>query len=83
MWQKIKPVLGALFTSKKFLAMLAGILVWLAGKGGLAITSADVTPVLLLIATYVGAQGVADLGKSSSQIAAEALGKSQAPPSKE
>lgn len=75
MWRTIKPALVALFGSKKFLAMLAGAIVWLLGKSGLAVTSADVTPVLLLIGSYIGAQGLADIGKARAMIAAESLGK--------
>jgi uncharacterized membrane protein YuzA (DUF378 family) len=64
---KIKPILAALFGSKKFILTMAAILVWLAGKGGLALTEADVTPVLYLLGGLVGAIGLADFGKESTK----------------
>lgn len=81
MWKSIKPVLASLFGSKKFLALLAGGLIWLLGKGGLAVTEADVTPVLLLIASYLGAQGLADFRKEGDKALAVSLGKPQPPAS--
>lgn len=82
MYQKIKPILAALFGSKKFIITLAAILVWLAGKGGLALTEADVTPVLLLLGGLVGAIGMQDFGKERVKEAVKAeerLGKPAAP----
>jgi uncharacterized membrane protein (DUF441 family) len=75
MYEKIKPILAALFGSKKFIALLAGILVWLAGKSGLALTSADVTPVLYLIGTYIGGQALADIGKEKAKVEGQTMEK--------
>lgn len=72
---QVKLVLKALFSSKKFLALLAGILVWLIGKAGLALTEADVMPALMLIGVYIGAQGVADMGKEKVKEEVKALEK--------
>lgn len=69
----MKDVLKSLFSSKKFLALLAGILVFLASKAGWGLSESDVMPVLLLVGTYLGAQGMADFGKSRSLIEAAAL----------
>lgn len=76
--QAIKQVAAALFGSKKFLALLAGVLVWLAGKGGLALTEADVTPLLLLIGGYIGAQGLADIGQGRVRAEAKAVESAKA-----
>ena len=74
MWKSsIKPVLLGLFGSKKFMVLLAGVIVWLLGKGGLAITEADVTPVLQLMAVWLGAQGLADFRKEGDKALAESM----------
>lgn len=73
MWNATKDLLKALFSSKKFLALLAGAMVWLAGKGGLALTEADVTPLLILLGGYIGAQGLADIGKEKVKEEAKAI----------
>lgn len=78
MWTSIKPVLVGLFSSKKFLVLLAGALVWLLSKGGLAVTEADVTPLLYLVGAYLGAQGLADFRKEGDRALADSLGKSRA-----
>ena len=80
MWNSIKPVLAGLFGSKKFLVLLAGGLVWLLGKGGLAITEADVTPLLYLMGAWLGAQGLADFRKEEAKVIADGLGKSKPAP---
>lgn len=68
MWKTIKPMLASLFGSKKFLAMLAGVLVWLSSKAGLGLSESDVMPLLLLIGGYIGAQGLADIGKEKAKV---------------
>lgn len=79
MWKSIKPILAGLFGSKKFLVLLAGAIVWLLGKSGLAITEADVTPILYLMGAYLGAQGLADFRKEGDKAIAAAAGKSSPP----
>lgn len=83
MWKAIKPVLAQLFSSKKFLAMLVGVLVWAAGKAGLHLSDADLMPVLVLIGTYIGAQGLSDVGKEKAKVLAEAIEKKPQPPQDE
>jgi len=68
----IKGVLASLFGSKKFVALLMGVAIWLGSKIGLNLTEAQLLPILALIGTYIGAQGVADLGKSKAIVEAEA-----------
>jgi uncharacterized membrane protein (DUF441 family) len=74
----IKPILVALFSSKKFLALLAGVVVWLVSKAGLSLTDSDVTPILLLIGGYIGAQGLADIGKEKIKEEVKAVAASKA-----
>lgn len=76
----IKQVAAALFSSKKFILTLAAILVWLAGKGGLALTEADVTPVLYLLGGLVGAIGMQDFGKERIKEAVKAEERLGKPP---
>ena len=74
----MKEVLKALFSSKKFLALIAGLASWLVAKAGLDIPSEDLMPLILMLSSYLVGQGVADFGKESAKIhtqaAKEALG---------
>ncbi len=79
MWKTVKPVLASLFSSKKFLALLAGLLVWVVGKAGLELSDSDVMPMLLLIGSYIGAQGIADFRKEEAKVIADALAKKPVP----
>ncbi len=78
MWKKIKPVLEQVLTSKKALAMLAGALVWVLAQAGVTATPEQILPVLVLIATYILGQGLADIGKEANKVVADSLGKPQA-----
>ncbi len=60
-------VLKALFSSKKFLVMLAGVAVAVASKLGLAITPDLVNQILALVAAFVVGQGIADNGKEAAK----------------
>lgn len=62
-----KDVLAALFGSKKFVAMLVGLLVWFGGKLGLKLSEADLYPAVALIASYILGQGAADFGKEAAR----------------
>lgn len=68
----MKQTLTDLFTSKKFLATLTALVIYVAGRFGLSIDPAKLDPVWQILLVYVGAQGVADLGKSSAQVKAAA-----------
>lgn len=63
----MKQALKDLLTSKKFLVMLAAILVWAAGKAGLNLTTEQLLPVLVAMATYIVGQGLADFGKEAEK----------------
>ena len=61
-----------LLKSKKFLAMLAALIVWLAGVLGADLQTAQVLPALGTIASYIVGQGLADHGKERIKEAAKA-----------
>lgn len=59
----VPGVLRDLLGSKKALAMLAGLVVACAGKFGVRLSHEESLGALGIIATYLLAQGAADLGK--------------------
>lgn len=61
-----------LFTSKKFLAALAAIIIYAAGRFGFAVDPATLDHIFAALLVYVGAQGVADVGKGAAQVRAAA-----------
>jgi len=63
----MKTTLTELLTSKKFLAALAAIIVYIAGHFGLDIQPAALDPIWQVLVVYVGAQGLADIGKGAKQ----------------
>jgi hypothetical protein len=63
----MKATLIELLTSKKFLAALAAIIVYVAGHFGLDIQPAALDPIWQVLVVYVGAQGLADIGKGAKQ----------------
>jgi len=69
----MKTALLDLFTSKKFLAALAAIIVYVGGRFGFAIDPATLDRIFAALLVYVGAQGIADNGKSAAQIFNAAL----------
>lgn len=64
----MKQTLTDLFTSKKFLAALTAIIVYVAGRFGFDVDTAILDRIFAAFLVYVGAQGIADNGKSSAQI---------------
>lgn len=65
--------LKALFLSKKFLTMIAGLLVALAARKGLNLDETEVAGILALFISYILAQGQADKGKEAAKIDAIAM----------
>lgn len=65
-------VIKDLFSSKKFVAMLLGIVVTLLSKVGLDVEPEVQEHLINLTMVYIGAQGVADAGKSFAQAKAPA-----------
>lgn len=68
----MKATLIDLFTSKKFIAALAAIIVYIAGRFGFNVDPATLDRILAALLVYVGAQGIADNGKSAAQVSAAA-----------
>lgn len=68
----MKSALLDLFTSKKFLTALTAIIVYVAGRFGFNIDTTVLDRIYAALLVYIGAQGIADNGKSAAQIAAAA-----------
>jgi len=66
----MKAAILEMLKSKKFLAMLSAIVVFAVGRLGLDIDPAKLDPIWQMILVYVGAQGIADAGKSAAQVKA-------------
>lgn len=64
--------MGDLFSSKKFqaalIALAISLVVFVLNKVGVKVTDDQLIAFLAPVLTYIGAQGVADLGKSKAQI---------------
>jgi hypothetical protein len=68
----MKNALLDLVTSKKFLAALTAIIVYVAGRFGFNVDTAVLDRIYAALLVYIGAQGIADNGKSAAQITAAA-----------
>jgi hypothetical protein len=68
----MKNALLDLVTSKKFLAALTAIIVYVAGRFGFNVDTAVLDRICAALLVYIGAQGIADNGKSAAQITASA-----------
>lgn len=68
----MKQTLVDLFTSKKFLAALTAVVVYVAGRFGFDVDAAVLDRVFQALLVYVGAQGIADAGKSAALVRAAA-----------
>ena len=76
----MKSVLTDLFTSKKFLAALTAIIVYIAGRFGFDVDTAVLDRIYAALLVYIGAQGIADSGKSAAQVTAAAAAAAPASP---
>lgn len=65
----LKEVLRALFSSKKFVAALVAMLVWIAGKVGLHLSTEVVSGAIAPLLTYIVGQGIADQGMPAALVA--------------
>lgn len=77
----MKNALLDLFTSKKFLTALTAIIVYVAGRFGFDVDTAVLDRIYAALLVYIGAQGIADHGKSAAQITASAAAPPGAAPS--
>ena len=75
----MKNALLDLFASKKFLAALTAIIVYIAGRFGFDIDTSVLDRIFAALLVYIGAQGIADNGKSAAQVAAAATATSARP----
>jgi hypothetical protein len=76
----MKSVLIDLFTSKKFLAALTAIAVYIAGRFGFDLDTTVLDRIYAALLVYIGAQGIADHGKGAAEVAAAAAAtRSSAP----
>ena len=57
-----------LFTSKKFVAAIAGLVVAILGSNEILIDQEALTTVLAPLMAYIVGQGVADIGKERAKI---------------
>lgn len=64
----MKQTLIDLFTSKKFLAALTAIIVYAAGRFGFDVDTVALDHIWQALLVYVGAQGIADVGKGAAQV---------------
>ena len=68
----MRQTLIDLFTSKKFLAALTAVIVYVAGRFGFNVDPSTLDHIFAALMIYVGAQGVADHGKSAAEVNAAA-----------
>jgi uncharacterized membrane protein (DUF441 family) len=60
-------MLKTLLSSKKFIAMLAGLVATLVAKIGWNVDTETVNQVIALVVSYVVGQGIADAGKEKAK----------------
>ena len=72
MWNAVKQILA----SKKALATIVAMLVWVIGKAGFDIDSDLLYPPIATLISYVVGQGIADHGKEAAKVLAQPLAKS-------
>ena len=65
-------MLNALFTSKKFVASLAGVIVGLIAQLGLDLDQQAVATILAPLMAYIVGQGIADHGKEREKFKQQA-----------
>jgi hypothetical protein len=68
---ELKVLLAEIFTSKKALAAIVGLLMIGAQKAGFAISEETLYQVLGVLGTYVLGQGIADVGKPAAEVASK------------
>ena len=68
----MRQTLLDLLTSKKFLAALTAVIVYVAGRFGFNVDTSTLDHIFAALLVYVGAQGAADVGKSAALVRAPA-----------
>ena len=64
----MKAAILSMLGSKKFLAMLSAIIVYVVGRFGIDMDASKLDPIWQIIMVYVGAQAIADHGKTAAEI---------------
>lgn len=64
----MKKVLLSLISSKKFIAMIVGLILTMLAKANIGLSEASVTEIVALIMSYIVGQGIADHGKEKAKI---------------
>lgn len=64
-------LLKSLLGSKKFVAMLVGVIVVIVGKAGFDVDQTTIAEIVGLIVAFIVGQGVADAGKEKAKIEAK------------
>lgn len=69
---RLLDALKRLFSSAKFITMMAGLLVYVAAKRGIVLDPSDAQAILILFGSLLGAQGLTDIGARKAHIEAAA-----------
>ncbi|NRB12202.1 MAG: hypothetical protein HRU44_03105 [Candidatus Thalassarchaeum sp.] len=67
----MKQAFKDMFASKKFLVAITAVLVSVGAKVGLNVGNDVLLPVVVLVASYIVGQGIADAGKEKAKIEGE------------
>ncbi len=67
----MKQAFKDMFASKKFLVAITAVLVSVGAKVGLNVANDVLLPVVVLVASYIVGQGIADAGKEKAKIEGE------------
>jgi hypothetical protein len=66
--ERLLESLRRLFSSVKFITMMAGLLTYLLAKRGIILDPSDAQAIVILFGSLIGAQGLTDIGARKAQI---------------
>ena len=66
----MKQTLAKLFSSTKFIVMVAAIIAYITARAGWDVSQDEAQKVLLFVAVWLGAAGATDFGKAAAAAAA-------------
>jgi len=61
-------LIKSLFRSKKFVAMITGIVLSILAKLGIGIPEDVIAEIITLVSVYIAGQGLSDIGKEKAKI---------------
>jgi hypothetical protein len=67
----MKAAILEMLGSKKALAMLLAVIIWLVGRWGIQLDADDLAKAVMPIWVYIGAQAIADHGKGKAEVEAK------------